>query len=39
MTVSENVTIETLDGAGQLPHDEAPDRVLDAIRAWQDGEG
>jgi pimeloyl-ACP methyl ester carboxylesterase len=28
------VTIETIDGAGQLPHDEAPDRVLALIESW-----
>ena len=29
-----DVTIETVDGAGQLPHDEAPDRVLSLVESW-----
>ena len=28
------VRIETVEGAGQLPHDEAPDRVLALIEGW-----
>jgi len=28
------VTIETVEGAGQLPHDEAPERVLALIEGW-----
>ena len=28
------VTIETVDGTGQLPHDEAPDRVVALIEGW-----
>lgn len=28
------VTIETIGGVGQLPHDEAPDRMLALIDAW-----
>ena len=29
-----DVTIDTFDGVGQLPHDEAPDRTLETIEAW-----
>ena len=29
-----DVTIETIDGAGQLPHDEAPDRMLALLDGW-----
>jgi pimeloyl-ACP methyl ester carboxylesterase len=29
-----NVTIETLDGDGQVPHDEAADRVLATLESW-----
>jgi pimeloyl-ACP methyl ester carboxylesterase len=29
-----NVTLETVEGAGQLPHDEAPDRVLTLVESW-----
>lgn len=28
------VTIETIEGVGQLPHDEAPDRTLTLIERW-----
>ena len=31
-----NVTVETLPGVGQLPHDEAADRVLEILRRWSD---
>lgn len=30
-----SVTVETLAGVGQLPHDEAPDRVLELITRWR----
>lgn len=29
-----NVTLATIEGAGQLPHDEAPDRVLVLVESW-----
>lgn len=29
-----NVTIETLEGAGQLPHDDAADRFLATLESW-----
>jgi pimeloyl-ACP methyl ester carboxylesterase len=32
--LSRRVTIETVEGAGQLPHDEAPERVLGLIEGW-----
>jgi pimeloyl-ACP methyl ester carboxylesterase len=32
--LSDDVRIETMAGAGQLPHDEAADRVVDAIESW-----
>jgi pimeloyl-ACP methyl ester carboxylesterase len=32
--LSPSVTIRTIDGAGQLPHDEAPDRVIELIESW-----
>jgi pimeloyl-ACP methyl ester carboxylesterase len=32
--LSDDVRIETIAGAGQLPHDEAADRVVDAIESW-----
>jgi pimeloyl-ACP methyl ester carboxylesterase len=32
-----NVSFATIEGAGQLPHDEAADRVLAAVESWLDG--
>ena len=29
-----NVTIETIPGVGQLPHDEAPERFVEIVEAW-----
>lgn len=29
-----SVTIETIEGVGQLPHDEAPDRTVELIEQW-----
>jgi pimeloyl-ACP methyl ester carboxylesterase len=34
-----DVTIETLDGVGQLPHDEAPDRTLALLEGWLAADG
>jgi pimeloyl-ACP methyl ester carboxylesterase len=28
------VTIQTIEGAGQLPHDETPDRVVEIVEGW-----
>ena len=33
-----NVTIQTIEGTGQLPHDEAPDRVIEIVEAWLSGD-
>jgi pimeloyl-ACP methyl ester carboxylesterase len=32
--LSADVTVETIAGAGQLPHDEAADQVVEAIELW-----
>jgi pimeloyl-ACP methyl ester carboxylesterase len=32
--LSDDVTVETIAGAGQLPHDEAADRVVDILESW-----
>ena len=34
-----HVTIETIDGVGQLPHEEAPDRTLELVEAWLSSSG